>query len=353
MYNFYFDTSVTSRIIYYRYDNVDTKKLRQRSWDLFITQVEKYIPGMDGMLIKNFISNSGYLEVIGLGRVQKPKSKKNQKLGIIRKRTVQYLYEEVDPHEWKLFINMENGVEEFYQLVAQRIRLFIERELSSRKLYRYALDFFRTYEAHPNAHFDLAMYKRKMKRLKREKAEYDLFCETIFWEIIFRYPFVDIGGIGESEKDDASKLWGGMMGHLFKTYYALYNLGYELSALGICSEIHRLGSLIVPQKQNDFSTSFTLHQWKDLGDALSIHLAVIGQRTPQGLLSMNVATCDNRLSVEQRIKCLYLNLKDLEEKGFQIDSKPGFIFIFDPQTMVLNGEPIDVANFLKGIDDTN
>jgi hypothetical protein len=336
----FFDTSILSRIAWSQ-KNEPLEKIRDK-WDFFLGKIDSIYPGFSEENIELISSHATYLEIIGFGAIRKRNSIKNS---VFTKKPIKALSHLVIKDEWKQHTNPEN----FIQDVADRVNKFIKNELSPRNLYRQTLNFLRSYPSHPQSHFIVANVKHWSKNIKNEPEFYALFQAAFFWDSIFRYPFINIDTIAVPDHEKAMHIWAKVMGTLFREYYKQYteNVSLECSSLGFFAEIDRIGSFHNGiAKQRGYKD--ILRRWDDMADVDSIHYALVGKRIT---LKINepiiVVTGDKREDIEQRLECLYKNLQEMTAKGLPINTCLGTIIPFSLETMEINGNPIDVRDFIK------
>ncbi|CRX37569.1 hypothetical protein ELAC_0208 [Estrella lausannensis] len=251
-----------------------------------------------------------FLELIGLGQIRK--ALKTQVSDIL-------------PAEWKNFASEEEiKSEAFCDHIAARIKKFISEHLSSRRVYRQAtVSFLRRYPNHQHSHFIAARIKRMAKDI-RELPKYNTFISEIFFDTLYRYPFIDLKRIEKNERLRAMKLWGGVVGKLCGMYFECRKLGFHHSALGLFSEINRIGGCFNSTTPDQEKYDYLIRTWDDMADADSVNFALLGKDQQP----VHIITLEKKTDIERRLRCLAQNLRNLEAKGFISKFFPGTITVF-------------------------
>jgi hypothetical protein len=341
MKNIFFDTSILSEIAW-----SEGRVPKEGTWDFFLSQMDAIYPGFSEEDLTWISSTALLLEIIGLGMVRT-----SNRIGhSIFEKNFNPLRRSVIEGAWR----QSASPEMFFQDITKQVDLFIKRELNSRNLYRQSLKFLRSYSSHLQSHFIVARVNRWSKNIRNESEVYDLFQEAFFWDSIFRYPIIDIHKIAKRERLGAMQFWAAVLGIAYREYYWQYvsDVSLEVGPLGLFAEIDRVGS---------FYNGFTnqrgygeiLRRWDDMVDADSIYFALIGKRiTLKTNEPVIVITGDKREDIERRLKCLYKNLQIMEAKGLPINKCPGTIIPFSLETMQVEGQPLEVCDFINRLDTT-
>lgn len=320
MQNFFFDTSVLSKIAISSSKDLmnNTKDL----WNFFSDQVNEDFPSF---VNNNFLwvaSTAFFLEFIGLGQ---------QRNGLKKL---------VNNNEWQEFIDVspEKGAVQFCDRIKDRIDKYIKLTMSSQILYRKAYtNFLRNNYFHEHA-WGIERRIKKWAKSIRNKESYNKFFVDLFLDTIFRYPFINIKMISQNNRLQAMKLWAAILGHLFKNYYDAYVSGFECSVLGLFAELHKTCASYTSNRPDEEKYDSLLRTWDDMADVDSVSFALLGKKNRNGINEpVHVFTCDDQNNVERRVLCLAKNLKEMTNKGFNISFCPGSVRFFDAVTMTLKG----------------
>lgn len=313
--NVYYDTSILSRIAWTDINKPLDELIR--SWNSFLIIIEGFYPGFCFEDHKWINSDILFLEIIGLGTIKEKDRKKNSNQ-VFTSRSLNSYTQLID---WQIF----NNTEDFIQHLANIIDEFIATELSERNLRRQTHWFQRNYKPHELSHFIFARIKQWRKSLKN-KGDRRILRNTLMWDSIFKFPFIDLNKIDTALHARAMKFWAEVIGLMFKEYYEMFKVDVELesSTLGLFAEVHRVGSF-VKQKQHPK----LLKIWRDMADSEAMHYALVGKRKKIELQKpVIVITCDKAEDVKQRLECQYKNLIEMSQKGLKIPLCPGEIICF-------------------------
>ncbi len=309
---FFFDTSILSSISFI--DQNHSSKDTKIRWEQFLNQMDIHHSNFADVDFTWITSPALFLELIGLGQIRNE-----------LKKTVSNI-------EWKDFVSSKSELNTalFCDRIAKRIRTFVLTKLPAKKLYRMAvIDFQRKYKSHPFSHFITARIKRWGKDL-RNPENYKVLASSIFWDTLFRYPFINLKHILPRERLLATQLWAGVMGRLFRNYYELYKDGFGGSVLGLFTELHRIGACFNSPDIDQNKYDPLMRTWDDMADADSISLALLGKNQQ----AVHIVTMDKKTDIERRLLCLAKNLNEMTGYGFNIEFYPGTISIFS-QTLEL------------------
>ena len=97
------------------------------------------------------------------------------------------------------------------------------------------------------------------------------------FDTVFRYPFIDLKKIEKKDRLQAAKLWAEIMGRLTRVYFEVRSLGFDCSALGLFSEINKIGGCFNSLNPDQEKYDILMRTWDDMADTDSINFALLGE----------------------------------------------------------------------------
>ena len=308
--SFFFDTSILSPIAFV--GKGQQLAVAVENWERFLDQMDRHHSNFADTDFTWIWTPAVFLELIGLGQI---------------KHRLRAQISEIIPNEWRNFVSdQEIRSDVFCDHIAKRVKDFLLKYLPANKLYRQAtVHFLRKHQNHRHSHLIVARIKRWAKNI-RDPDHYKAFAKAIFLDTVFRYPFIDLKKIEKKDRLQAAKLWAEVMGRLTRVYFEVRSLGFDCSALGLFSEINRIGGCLNSLNPDQEKYDILMRTWDDMADTDSINFALLGK----GQQPVHIVTLEKRADIERRLICLAENLREMEVRGFKTNFCPGTVTIFSP-----------------------